>query len=427
MGQDFFDRGSIELNSTGDQQHGDAGPAGVNSATSRQSRAVRTVSRGWFMRSAPTPAAARVPCAHEARVVSHDADRICMGDDKAVNAKHRRVPGRRSRRLERTMRRARGKIAPANELAKRRRLALLALGLGLLTAGCSVKKFAINKIGDSLANSGTTFASDNDPELIGEALPFSLKLIESLLAESPKHRGLLLAATMDFTQYAYAFVQQPSEEIESTDVEKSNALRTRARLLYLRARDYGLRGLETRHRGFGAALRQEPKTAVEAAKRKDVPLLYWTAVSWGAAIAQSKDRPDLVAEQPVVEALVDRAYALNPNFDHGAIEQFLISYESARQGGKGDFAARSRLHLEKAVKLSGGQLASPYVAYAETVCVQKQDRGEFEAMIRRALEIDPDARPEWRLNNLVIQRRARWLLSRSDELFLEKSVSGGWR
>ncbi len=80
---------------------------------------------------------------------------------------------------------------------------------------------AINKLGDSLANSGTTFASDNDPEFAGQAVPFSLKLIEGLLAESPKHRGLLFAAASGFTQYSYVYVQQPSEEIESADVEKS--------------------------------------------------------------------------------------------------------------------------------------------------------------------------------------------------------------
>ena len=311
--------------------------------------------------------------------------------------------------------------------AKRTCVATMGAALALSSTACSVKKFAINKIGDSLANSGTTFSSDNDPELVGEAVPFSLKLIESLLAESPKHRGLLLAATMDFTQYAYAFVQEPADETEGSDVEKANALRTRARLLYLRARDYGLRGLETRHRGIGEALRREPKTAVRSATARDIPLLYWTAVSWGAAIAQSKDHPDLVAEQPIVEALVDRAYALDPNFDHGGIEQFLISYESARQGAKGDFSARSRAHFDKAVTLTKGQLASPFVAYAETVSIQKQDRGEFESMLKKALAIDPDARIEWRLNNLVIQRRARWLLSREDDLFLEKSAAGGSR
>lgn len=295
----------------------------------------------------------------------------------------------------------------------------LVLALTVATSGCSARKFAINRLGDSLANSGTTFASDNDPEFVGQAIPFSLKLIEGLLAESPKHRGLLFAAASGFTQYSYVYVQQPSEEIESEDVAKSSGLSMRARNLYLRARDYGLRGLETKHHGFDVLLREDPKSAVQNVNAGDVPLLYWTAVAWGAAISVAKDRPDLVAELPQVEALIDRAYQLRPDYDHGVIDQFLISYESARQGVKGDFAARSKMHFDRAVALTNGQMASPFVAYAETVSVQKQNRVEFESLLKQALAVDPDTRPEWRLSNLVMQRRARWLLSREDALFLE--------
>src|SRR5229473_2659389 len=315
----------------------------------------------------------------------------------------------------------------ATALHRRRRaptVLVSTLAALLMAAGCYVKKFAINKLGDSLANSGTTFASDNDPEFVGQAVPFSLKLIEGLLAESPKHRGLLFAAASGFTQYSYVYVQQPSEEIESEDLGKSDVLRTRSRNLYLRARDYGLRGLDAKHSGFSRTLRREPKSAVRAAKKRDVPLLYWTAVSWGAAISLSKDHPELVAEQPQVEALIDRAYELNPDYDHGVIEQFLITYESARQGAKGDFMARSKEHFERAVALTDGQLASPFVAYAETVTIQKQNPAEFERLLNRALAVDPESRPEWRLSNLIMRRRARWLLSREDELFLRGATQG---
>lgn len=301
---------------------------------------------------------------------------------------------------------------------------ILLLATMMAITGCSVRKFAINKLGDSLANSGTTFASDNDPEFVGQAIPFSLKLIEGLLAESPTHRGLLFAAASGFTQYSYAYVQQSAEQVETEDVTKSRVLAERARNLYLRARDYGLRGLETKHRGFSVSLHESPRAAARTARAGDVPLLYWTAVAWGAAIALSKDRPDLVAQQPQVEALIDRAYELNPDYEHGVIDQFLISYESARQGAKGDFAARCREHFDRAVALSNGQLASPYVAYAETVSVQKQNRGEFEMLLKQALAVDPDSRAEWRLSNLVMQRRARWLLSREGELFLDAVTAG---
>ena len=309
----------------------------------------------------------------------------------------------------------------------RHRMAPLLLLLFLsitFVSGCSVRKFAVNKLGDSLAESGTTFAADNDPELIGQALPFSLKLIEGLLAESPSHRGLLYAAASGYTQYSYVFIQLPSEEMEVNDISKSALMRDRARNLYLRARDYGLRGLDVKHPGFSAKLWENPRKAAASANLKDVPLLYWTAVSWGAAISLSKDHPDLVADQPRVEALIDRAYELNPDYDHGAIEQFLITYESARQGVKGNFAVRSKAHFDRALALTSGQMASPYVAYAVTVSVQKQNRTEFETLLKQALTVDPNVRPEWRLNNTITQQHAAWLLSREDELFLEPETGG---
>ena len=292
----------------------------------------------------------------------------------------------------------------------------------LASAGCSVKKFALSKLANSLASQSTSsFATDDDPELIGDALPFALKLMEGLLDQVPQHRGLLFATSSGFTQYSYVWVQQPADEVEQKDVAQAKQMRLRARNLYLRARDYGIRGLEVKHQGFGTQLRRDPKSAVLVARKKDVPLLYWTAVSWGAAISVSKDDADLVADQPIVEALVDRSLQLDPDFDQGAIHGFLITYESARQGAKGDFAVRSRQHFDRQVELTEGNLASPFVALAETVSVSKQDRSEFESLLKRALAIDPNPKPAWRLNNIVMQRRARWLLSREDDLFLSDS------
>jgi hypothetical protein len=79
-------------------------------------------------------------------------------------------------------------------------IALMAMLIATIPA-CSLKKVAINKLGDALAGSGSTFSSDDDPEFIEGAVPFSLKLTESLLAESPNHRGMLIAAASGFTRW----------------------------------------------------------------------------------------------------------------------------------------------------------------------------------------------------------------------------------
>ncbi|MBI2229224.1 MAG: hypothetical protein HYU46_09005 [Deltaproteobacteria bacterium] len=68
----------------------------------------------------------------------------------------------------------------------------------LLLSGCSLNRVAVNVIGDALAGGGGVYASDDDPDLVREALPFGLKTFESLLAVSPDHRGLLLAASRGF-------------------------------------------------------------------------------------------------------------------------------------------------------------------------------------------------------------------------------------
>ena len=286
-------------------------------------------------------------------------------------------------------------------------------------SGCSlIRRSALNEVANAVAASGTTFSSDEDPELVKAATPFSLKFLESLLAETPEHPGLLLAAVRGFAQYAFGFVQQEADELEARDLTAAEALRTRARRLYLRGRGYGLRGLDVSHAGFSKALLANPRAAVLAASPADVPLLYWTGAAWGGAISLSKDTPELVAQLPAMEALIDRALELDDSYGRGAIHSFLITYEMSRQGAPGDPAARARAHFERAMALSEGKDAAPLVALAEAVAVQQQDVKGFESLLNRALAINPDGNPDTRLQNIIMQRRARWLLSRKTELFL---------
>jgi len=279
---------------------------------------------------------------------------------------------------------------------------------------------AVNKLGNALASGGSTFGSDDDPDLVGEALPFSLKLMESLLAESPRHTGLLLAATSGFTEYSYAFVGEPAERAFTENVEESNVLRGRSRRLYLRARAYGMRALEVRYPGFNAALDNDPPFALARVRKSDVPLLYWTAAAQGLAVSASKDDPEMIAQLPVVELFIRRAKELDEAWGEGALAEFQINIEAARSGvSAAELQARMRSCYEQALSLSGGGRASLFVSYAENADVPAQNRTQFRELLGRALSIDPGQHPETRLATLIAQRRARWLLGRIDELFLE--------
>ena len=294
------------------------------------------------------------------------------------------------------------------------------------TTGCSIRGYAINQIGNALAEGGSTFESDDDILLVGDALPFALKFIESLLDEAPEHEGLLFAASQGFTTYSYVYVQREADFIADEDLNQARTLRARARRLYMRANDYGLRGLEKRHRGFRERLRASPETAVEDLEEKDVPLIYWTAASLGSAISVSRNEPRMIARLPEVDALADRAMALDEVWEDGTLHELKIILASTRpQGPDYDDVRR---HYERAVALSNGSRASLHVAYAEAVSIPKQNSTEFRTMLDQALAINPDDFPEIRLTNLIAQERAEWLLERIDNLFIldvEEDVDEG--
>jgi predicted anti-sigma-YlaC factor YlaD len=320
-------------------------------------------------------------------------------------------------------------MAPANELmipdARHRArslgkvpgLALLLVALAL--PGCSLQRLAVNSLGDAMAQGSSVYATDDDPDLVGAALPFGLKTIESLLAQSPHHKGLLLAATSGFTQYAFAFVQTEADFVEDSDITRAIALRDRAVRLYRRAMGYGFRGLDEIQPGTLKLLRADPQKALARFGKQDVPQLYWTAAAMGAAISLDKTNAEMGADIPLVEALMRRALELDEGFDLGVIHDFFIVYDGGRPAAAGGSVERARLSLGKALQSSGGHRAAPLVSFAETVDVGSQDRAEFEKLLKQALEIDINAVPEQRLANVIAQRRARWLLSRMDRLFVD--------
>jgi predicted anti-sigma-YlaC factor YlaD len=293
------------------------------------------------------------------------------------------------------------------------------LATAMMTSlGCSVRSLAINALADSLAASGDAFASDEDPELVAAAIPFALKTTESLLAERPDHPALLLAACRGFTQYAFAFVEANAERLEEVDFEQAEYEFERALALYLRGRDYCLRSLELARPGTIERLRLSPQAALDEFREPQVALLFWTGAAWGGAIGIGQDRAELVADVPAVKALMERALALDEGYDHGAIHGVLIALEALPEA-MGGSPERARHHFERAVELSRGLSASPYVTLAETVAVAEQDGREFERLLQAALAIDPDLEPPLRLANILAQRKARWLLERTDRYFLD--------
>lgn len=292
-----------------------------------------------------------------------------------------------------------------------------------LLAGCSVRSIATGALADTFAAQGDAYGRDDDPELVRQAVPFALKTMEQVLEAQPRHVGLLTALARGFTQYGYAFIQQEADQLADHDVVRAKEVEGRARRMYLRARDYGLGGIAIDHPDFRAAFSSgsaEARTRALAAMRKeDVPLLYWTAAPWALAVASGKDNMKLVGELPAIEQLMARALELDESWGSGALHEFYVSYDGSRSAAEGGGPERAKAHLDRALGLAENKRLSPLVSYAESVAVTAQDRKEFTRLLDLVTAADLEKSPPDRLANLVAQRRARWLLSRVADLFVE--------
>ena len=102
-----------------------------------------------------------------------------------------------------------------------------------------------------------------------------------------------------------------------------------------------------------------------------------------------------------------------------------MTWEGGRSSVGGSLN-EAKQHFDRALALSNGQRVSPYVTWAEVMSVGAQNKKEFQEMLNQALAVDVNKAPTQRLANIISQRRAKWLLSRVDELFVEAPRPDAW-
>jgi predicted anti-sigma-YlaC factor YlaD len=304
---------------------------------------------------------------------------------------------------------------------KIRGICALALVL-LFFSACSINRMAINAVSNALTGEGSSnvFTEDSDPALVGDALPFAIKLYETLLSSNPNHQGLLLTTGSLFVMYANAFVQGPAEMLPQADYEERDEAYIRAKKLYLRGVELLYRGLDGKYPGFSTAYREgKLEDLLKKTRAEDVPLLYWTVAGTLSAYSLAPFDLELGFKIPELTLLIARAYELDPDFNNGAIDDFYILFYSSLPPALGGNPALADTYFEKAVAKSQGLLASPYVSYAQGVCITTQDYPQFKEKLHQALTIDVDADPASRLMNILSQRKARYLLDHANEFFID--------
>jgi predicted anti-sigma-YlaC factor YlaD len=314
-----------------------------------------------------------------------------------------------------------GRKEPVREPTKRPAMIGILLFALIWTGSCSLEKMAMKKVAGMLSSSssGTVFTGDNDPELVGDALPFALKLQESILASIPNHDGLRLSTGSLYVMYANAFVQTPADMTPRQEIEKKEALLQRAKNLYFRGRDILLVALKRKNPALLELLKaRKYEEALAPYGPKDIPFLYWAAVGWvGGFAADPFDMKQLTA-LPEAGALMERVVELDPGYGQGAIDVFYIMYYGSLPQYMGGDLGKARAHFEKAMTTAGEGDTSPLLAMATSVCVKEQKADEFKALLDKILEVDVDKYPDNRLVNTLNQRKARWLIEHIDDYFL---------
>ena len=293
--------------------------------------------------------------------------------------------------------------------------------LPLLTS-CSINKMAINAVSNALTGSGSSnvFMTDNDPELVADALPFAIKMYETLLSQNPGHEGLILTTGSLFVMYANAFVQGPAEMLDPINFyyERTEATE-RAKKLYLRGNALLNTALDKKFPGFNSATVDDGSldNLLKKCKEEDVALLYWTVAGGIAAYSLDVFDFELGSHIPEWDAMLARAYELDEEFNNGAIDELYIMYYAALPEHIGGDKDKAETHFLKALEKSKYLSAGPYVSYAKSICIPAQDYDAFEENLQKALAIDIDADPSARLLNVISQRKARSLLDTAYEYF----------
>lgn len=285
----------------------------------------------------------------------------------------------------------------------------------------------MESVADSLSTAGgsTVFTGDDDPQLVGDALPVLMKSLEALLEQSPENPGLSLATGQTFVIYANAFVQTPASMLSDDDFQLKDRQLKRAKKLYLRGHKYILKGIELKYPGVVSKLNKEKTvSALSDIQKEDTLYLYWAAAGWMGAYSTNALDFQVGVGVPVALIMMNKALDLDPSFGKGSIHNFYVSYYGSLPLALGGGEAKARYHFQKALEYSNELSASAYVALATSVAVKNQDVSEYTVLLKKALAINVDQDPSNRLVNIIMQNKARWLLAHKDDRFLLENENG---
>lgn len=283
----------------------------------------------------------------------------------------------------------------------------------VMVSGCGLKKMTTRTVGAISWDGQAILESDSDVEMARNNTIPLIRSLEVFSAGDPEDRRYLALLSKSYGQYAFGFYEEDMLRLKNIDEVEYAIAKRRADLFYERGMNYGKRALATRDL---IAPLPEMEAALAKQNEKEVPVLFWSAFSWGNWLNLHRDDPLAIVEVPQVTAIVKRVVELDPSYEYGAALAFMGALNSVRPAMLGGKPEEAREYFDRAIEVAPNYLMSK-VMMAQYFAVQVQDKELFTRLLRGVLASDPAALPERRLTNEIAQRRAKLLLDRVKEYF----------
>ena len=244
----------------------------------------------------------------------------------------------------------------------------------------------------------------SDLRLIREGMPAYLMLIDGMVEAVPDNKLLLINAAQAYASFASAFIQDEDQEY--------------ARVLYARAKEYGLRALQ--QIGMPDPV-SKPFDAFEAdldhLRKNDIPYIFWAASCWGSWISLSQGSIAALAELPRVELLMEKVLELDEGFYYGGAHIFMGILNGSKPKMAGGNLDLAREHFLRAIELGRGEFLMAYIYYANYYAKKAFDKDLYAATLETVLKTPADIMPDLTLLNTVAHTKAKAMLKEADEYF----------
>lgn len=288
----------------------------------------------------------------------------------------------------------------------------------LLLSSCSLRTIAIREVTDLVVDAVPAFERDDDPDLIREALPANIKLLEAMLESDPKNFELLTLLTQLYGSYTFGFVEP---ELDQARTPRTALVKARVNQLYLRGISYGERALRLKESACDKGLdnASELDNCLAQLSKAELGALFWYGFNLAAYINRNLNSVEALAKGVNVEKSMARVVALDESFLFGCSHVLLMAYYGSRSPMMGGNPEKAEAHYKKAKEISQGQFWLADVFYARYVLVQNDDQAAFEKLLKsiEALPLTAPKNPRVTLYNSLAKQRARLYLTHAEEFF----------